>query len=163
MCVVAGRAEGSCISAPSLQAAAPQEEHADGVDDDVLKQPAQRVPFDGANGAAAEDAQDGTSEPVHDDGGNEEERGSGRLAPATPDLDEDLQQSAAGPGTGYVSRETRTPYMERKIRELRVRRLRRPDPLLQELHPDKASSKTSHPTLTRHMCGKRFNPAHHRL
>jgi hypothetical protein len=39
-----------------------------------------------------------------------------RLAPVTPDLDEEMQ-----PPSGYVPRENRTPYMERKIRDLRVR------------------------------------------
>jgi len=107
-----------------LNATAPQEgPAAEGADDDVLKQPAQRVPFDGANGATPEDdPEDHDAGAAYDDGDEEADSGSGRLAPATPDLDEELQQSAtAAAAAGYVSRENRTPYMERKIRELRVR------------------------------------------
>ena len=100
-CQAPGTAEGSCISARSFDATASQEGlAADGADDDVLKQPALRVPFDGANGAAHEGAEDDASGAVHDDGGAEAESGSGRLAPATPDLDEELQQSAAATAAG---------------------------------------------------------------
>ncbi len=117
------RSGGKLRQRPIPHATASQEgPAAEGADDDVLKQPAQRVPIDGANGATPEDdPKDHDAGAAYDDGGNEAESGSGRLAPATPDLDEELQQSAAAAGTGYVSRENRTPYMERKIRELRVR------------------------------------------
>ena len=104
-------------SRPTSHCAAQEEGLAECADDDVLKQPAQRVPSDLAEDDAAdahpESCENGL---VHENG---DDNGS-RLAPVTPDLDEDMQQAAA-PG-GYVSRENRTPYMERKIRDLRVRR-----------------------------------------
>ena len=94
---------------------APQEEDAgsEGPVGDALKRPAQRVPLDAADGDA--DAGEAEQDPHPASPRLDDDEGA-RLAPVTPDMDEEEQ-----PPSNYVPRENRTPYMERKIRDLRVR------------------------------------------